>query len=180
MAYNEDILSITQFASQFETLVTVLCLCKAISFPLVYSSCLSTLFQPSTTASSSSSLLFWSLKFHASLFPPSFHSSPSHQEGGDGPSGDEPSQDIVPVVSVFSYPHHPHQHGQRQQHQAQGGLGQTGPFGSEHQGHVHLEDRNIFEIKNVMLFVHGELNQVSNPQVFSQPAEIIQTVLQLE
>lgn len=31
-----------------------------------------------------------------------------------------------------------------------------------------------------MLFVHAELNQVLNPQVVSQPAEIIQTVLQLE
>lgn len=119
-----------------------------VSFPLP-------LFHPSTTISSSSILFsipeIPSISSFHPPFPPHISlppsSSPSHQECSNGPSGDKPSQDIIPVVSVFSHSHHPHQHGQRQQHQAQGGLGQTGPLGPEHQGHVHLEERDVFEIK---------------------------------
>lgn len=62
-----------------------------------------------------------------------------YQKGSDGTSSDEPRHDVVPVVSVFGHPDHPHQHSQGEQHQAQGGLGQPGAFGPEHQGHVHLE-----------------------------------------
>lgn len=64
----------------------------------------------------------------------------SHQEGSDGAAGDETRQNIVPVVSVLGHSDHPHQHGQREQRQAQGRLRQTGPFGSEHQGDVHLQE----------------------------------------
>lgn len=65
--------------------------------------------------------------------------SVSHQEGSDGAAGDETRQNIIPVVSVLGHSYHPHQHGQREQRQAQGRLRQTGPFGSEHQGDVHLQ-----------------------------------------
>lgn len=67
---------------------------------------------------------------------------PPHQEGSDGAASNEPGQDVVPVVPVLSYSYHSHQHGQREQHQAQGGLRQTGPFGPEHQGNVHLREKN--------------------------------------
>lgn len=66
----------------------------------------------------------------------------SHQEGSDGAASDETSQNIIPVVSVLSHSYYSHQHGQRQQRQAQGGLRQTGPFGSEHEGNVHLQENN--------------------------------------
>lgn len=62
-----------------------------------------------------------------------------HQEGGDGAAGDETRQNIIPVVSVLGHSNDSHQHGQREQRQAQGGLRQTGPFGPEHQGDVHLQ-----------------------------------------
>lgn len=81
MAYNEDIiilLSVTLFLSQSETLWIIfinffsafadLCLCMTVSFPPVFFSCLSTPYHLFTTMAS---LLFWTLKFHPSLLPPS-------------------------------------------------------------------------------------------------------------
>ena len=114
-------------------------------------------------------ILFWSL--YPSLLPPSSPSPPSshsHQEGSDGPSSDEPSHDIVPVVSVFGHPYHPHQHSQRQQHQAQGGLGQTSPFGPEHQGHVHLDDREASNINKIAYYLFTASWNVSQLRSFKR------------
>lgn len=126
-----------------------------VQYPLDFHACLSTisiypsiLLHPFVIPESISSSTLLSLPL--SPFPLSSH---SHQEGSDGPSGDKPSHDIIPVVSVFGNPYHPHQHGQRQQHQAQGGLGQTSPFGPEHQGHVHLDDREVSDINKIAYYL---------------------------
>lgn len=66
----------------------------------------------------------------------------SHQEGSDGAASDETRQNVIPVVSVLGHSDHSHQHGQGEQRQAQGRLRQAGPFGSEHQGDVHLRGNN--------------------------------------
>lgn len=94
-----------------------------------------------------------------------------YQKGSDGTSSDEARQHVVPVVPVLGHPDHPHQHGQGEKHQAQGGLGEPGAFGPEHQGHVHLEHRRVL---GNSIVTTGEMEQSTNMRV-----AVLQWILQV-